>query len=167
MAKNPQTEHGSLPSDGEKPNPLTIGWKEYISFPAWDIPRVKVKIDTGARTSALGVLSYELVQEGSTPLVQMRLAPYRKNRARAFVVRAPMVRSSVVTNSGGMREQRPVIEVEIRLGPITKRIAFTVTHRPGLLFAAILGRKALEGDFVVDVNRKYVMKRMTASNKDR
>jgi hypothetical protein len=167
LAKNPQTKHGNLPSDREKPSPLTIGWKEYISFPAWDIPRVKIKIDTGARTSALGVLGYELLQEGSTPLIQMRLAPYRKNRAREFIVRAPMVRMSVVTNSGGMREERPVIEAEILLGPIKKRVAFTVTHRPGLLFAAILGRKALEGDFVVDVGRKYMMKAMKANKKDR
>jgi hypothetical protein len=148
-------------------SPLGIGWKEYIDFPAWSIPRVKVKIDTGARTSALGVLSYKLLQEDSSPVVQMRLAPYRKHRARVFTVCAPVVRMSVVTNSGGMREERPVIEAEIRLGPITKRITFTVTHRPGLLFAAILGRKALEGDFVVDVNRKYLMKGMKANKEDR
>ena len=34
---------------------LIVGWKEYADFPEWAVRRVKVKIDTGARTSALGV----------------------------------------------------------------------------------------------------------------
>jgi hypothetical protein len=33
----------------------------------------------------------------------------------------------------------------------------TVTNRAGMRFRMILGRKALEGDFVVDVSRKYVL----------
>jgi hypothetical protein len=158
--KKPRTDPGPLTSEQDGSAPLVIGWKEYVDFPDWGIKRVKVKIDTGARTSALGVLSYELLDEGSGPVVRMRIAPYRRHRDRVFVVSAPVLRMSVVTNSGGTREERPVIETDIRLGPICKRIRLTVTRRPGLLFAALLGRKALEGDFVVDVSRKYLMKRM-------
>lgn len=158
--KKPRTNPGPLTSRGDGSAPLVIGWKEYVYFPAWGIRRVKVKVDTGARTSALGVLGYELLKEGSNLVVEMRIAPYRRHPARVFVVRAPVLRMSVVTNSGGTREERPVIETEIRLGPIVKRIPFTVTRRPGLLFAALLGRKALEGDFLVDVSRKYLTKAM-------
>jgi len=137
---------------------LVIGWKEYVDFPQWGIRRVKVKIDTGARTSALGVLSYDLQADGPGLVAEMRLAPYRKDPARVTMIRAPVLRMVVVSNSAGMREQRPLVETEIRLGPITKRICLTVTNRASMLFPAILGRKALEGDFVVDVSRKYVLK---------
>ena len=41
--------------------PITAGWKEYADFPDWDLRRVKVKLDTGARTAAVGVLRYELI----------------------------------------------------------------------------------------------------------
>ena len=71
---------------------------------------------------------------------------------------APVLRMVVVSNSAGMREQRPLVETEVRLGPVSKRIALTVTNRAGMLFPVILGRKALEGDFLVDVSRKYVLK---------
>ena len=64
----------------------------------------------------------------------------------------------IVKNTGGVSEQRPLIETTIRLGPVTKRVRLTVTHRSGLRFPVILGRKALEGDFIVDVSKKYLLR---------
>ncbi|HZU35519.1 MAG TPA: RimK/LysX family protein, partial [Gemmataceae bacterium] len=74
--------------------------------------------------------------------------------------RVPVARMVVVCNSGGMREQRPLIEAEVQLGPVVKRIGLTVTNRAGMLFRMILGRQALAGDFVVDVSQKYLLKRL-------
>ena len=55
--------------------PLRIGWKEYLDFPEWGLLGVKVKIDTGARTSAVGALRYEL-RSGETGMVaRIELAP--------------------------------------------------------------------------------------------
>src|SRR5581483_10820095 len=35
--------------------PVTVGWKEFADFPDWGLRRVKVKLDTGARSAAVGV----------------------------------------------------------------------------------------------------------------
>jgi hypothetical protein len=139
--------------------PLTIGWKERVDFPAWSIRRVKVKIDTGARTSALGVLSYDLRQTDSGLVADLRLALSRKHPERVTIVTVPVLETVVVTSSTGIQEQRPLIETVIRLGPVTKRIYMTVTNRSRMLFRMILGRKALEGDFVVDVSKKYLLRK--------
>jgi hypothetical protein len=137
---------------------LLIGWKEYVSFPEWGNRRVKAKIDTGARTSALDVVSYELRKvDGQGLMAELRLALHRKRRDGMVVVQAPVLRMIAVRNSNGVREQRPLIETSIRLGPVTKRVRLTVTNRAGMVFRMILGRKALEGSFVVDVSRKYVL----------
>lgn len=139
--------------------PLLVGWKEYLDFPQWGVRRVKVKLDTGARTSALGALSYDLRPGEHGLVAELRLALNRKHPERVRTVITPVLRMVVVSNSNGMREQRPLIEATIRVGPVTKRIHLTVTSRASMLFPMILGRKALEGDFVVDVSKKYLLGR--------
>jgi hypothetical protein len=138
--------------------PLLIGWKEYVAFPDWGIARVKVKIDTGARTSALDVARYELSEAADGLRATLHLALDRRHPERRVVVHVPVLRLVVVRNSGGLPEQRPLIETRLRLGPVLKRVRLTVAHRTGMRFRMILGRKALEGDFVVDVSRKYVLR---------
>ena len=53
-------------------------------------------------------------------------------------------------------ERRPVVEALVRLGPVEKRIRLTVTNRAVMRCRMLLGREALQDDFVVDVRRKYV-----------
>jgi hypothetical protein len=140
--------------------PLTIGWKEYVELVDWRLRHVKAKIDTGARTSALGVLSYELREEATgQKTAKLTLALHRRNPERVVQVETSVMKMVVVRNSNGMREQRPLIETTLRVGPVTKRVRLTVTNRSGMCFGMILGRKALEGDFVVDVARKYLLRK--------
>jgi hypothetical protein len=139
--------------------PLLIGWKEIVDFPDWRLRKVRVKIDTGARTSALDVSSYELHQEADGLVAELRLTLYRKHPERVKVVRVPVLRMVVVSNSNGMKEQRPLIETRIRLGDFTKTVQLTITNRCTMCFPVILGRKFLEGDFVVDVSRKFVLRK--------
>jgi hypothetical protein len=139
--------------------PLIIGWKEYLDFPEWGIRRLRAKVDTGARTSAIHVVEYELYEnpEGGR-MVRMRLSPRREEPGRHIIVHTPVLRTTVVTNSGGQKETRPVIETLIRLGPVTKRVQLTATNRESMMFRMLLGRKALEGDFLVDVAQAYLMR---------
>lgn len=140
-------------------DPVTIGWKEYVDFEEWKIRRVKAKIDTGARTSAIDVVSYELRETADQGLVaELRLGLKRSKSGRLRRIRVPVLKMVVVRNSSGLREQRPLIETMIRIGPVRKRVRLTVTNRAGMRFRMILGRKALEDDFLVDVSRKYLLK---------
>jgi hypothetical protein len=144
----------------ERPGPCLVGWKEYLDLPELGVQGLKAKVDTGARTSALHVRSLRVLErypDGGAE-VEMTLdlgspgVPPCTLHARTL----GMVR---VTDSGGHREVRPVIETLLALGPVRKRIRITLTDRAGMLFRMILGRKALEEDFVVDVARKFVQGR--------
>ena len=145
-------------ANGSGGTPTLIGWKEFIDLPEWEVFRVKAKIDTGARTSALGALACDLREEGGRTVAVLRLAPYRRHPDRVFVIETPVLRTVKVRSTSGGCEARPLVEVLLRLGPVTKRVEMTVTNRAHMLHAIILGRKALAGDFAVDAGRKYALR---------
>src|SRR5262245_24248443 len=131
-----------------KPSPPPVlGWTERISFPDWDLRRVRAKIDTGARTSALGAVYYEVRDvPGKGRVADLVLALDRKAPERQVHLSVPVLRMVVVRNSSGQREQRPLVETRVRLGSLTKAILLTVTNRCQMRFAVLLGRQALAGD---------------------
>jgi hypothetical protein len=138
------------------PGAILIGRKEYLDFPEWGLRRVRVKIDTGAWTSALDVAACTLEEGETGPVACLRLILNRRSR-RVVEIRAPVLRQTRVRNSGGVCEERPVVEVLVRLGPVQKRIPLAVTNRAHMRYRMILGRQALAGSFVVDVSRKYLL----------
>jgi hypothetical protein len=142
---------------------LPIGWKEYLQFTEWDLRRIRVKIDTGALTSALDVVRYDLMETaGGGLMATLYLALDPRHPGRFTRIHTPVLRTVIVSNSGGMREERPLVETAVRLGPIHKRIRITITNRSSMRYRMILGREALANDFIVDVSRKYLLKNWTA-----
>jgi hypothetical protein len=148
------------PVDAAAAPPLVVGWKEYLDLPELGIARLKAKVDTGARTSALHVSGVRLLAEHAdgSGEIELTVPLSRRHPARTVTARAHMLRRVRVTDSGGASELRPVIETELVLGPVRKRILLTLTDRAGMLFRMLIGRKALEGDFLVDVSRRYALR---------
>jgi hypothetical protein len=142
------------------PQPLRIGWKEYLEFIEWDLHRIRVKIDTGARTSALDVARYELTETaGGGMMATLLLALDHRHPGRFTRIHTPVLRTVVVSNTGGMREIRPEVETSVRIGPVQKRIRITITNRSSMRYRMILGREALAHDFLVDVGCKYLLRK--------
>lgn len=139
--------------------PIAIGWKEHLHFTEWDLRRIRVKVDTGARTSALDVVRYELLQTaGGGLMATLYLALDHRHPGRFTRIHTPVLRTVVVRNTSGRCEERPLVETAVRLGPIHKRIRITITNRSSMRYRMILGREALAPDFLVDVSRKYLLK---------
>lgn len=138
--------------------PLLIGWKEDVALPDWRVRRLRAKIDTGARTSALDVVRYQLQETAAGLMAELHLALHQRNPQRRKVVVVPVLKMVTVKNSTGHKEWRPVVETTLCLGPVRKLIRLTITRRPGLRHRLILGRQALAEDFVVDVSRKFLLR---------
>lgn len=129
-----------------------IGWSEYVSFPDWHVNAMKAKVDTGARTSALHVEDLETLDNGEVEFyVVLKVnGPRRRKKVRAKVVKWAKVRSST-----GDYKKRCFVKTRVQVGPVLKEIEISLVCREKMVYRMLLGRKALERDFVVDVSRRH------------
>lgn len=136
---------------------LVLGWREWVSLPALGITRIKAKLDSGARTSTLHALRSEPYLERGAPRVRLHVAPARRLGGEVVVVDCAVIDERMVSDSGGHRERRLVIESELGIGDCRWPIELTVTNRDAMLFRMLLGRTAMCGHIVIDPARSYVL----------
>ena len=136
---------------------MTLGWREWVSLPDLGLPQIKAKVDTGARTSAIHAFALKTYDEGGLERVEFRMHPNQKDSATVVVCDAAVVDKRVVTDSGGHKEERLVIETTLRIGDHAWSIEATLTARDDMLFRMLIGRTAMTGRAVVNPSRSYVV----------
>ena len=130
-------------------NNVTIGWREWLALPALNIPAIKAKVDTGARTSALHAFFVEPFETEGIQMVRFGVHPLQKRLDIEIVCVAPVKDFREISDSGGHREMRYVIETEVLLGKSSRSIEMTLTNRDNMKFRMLLGRTAMAGLLVV------------------
>lgn len=137
----------------------TIGWREWVCLPDLGIERIKAKVDTGARTSALHAFSLKPFTENGQDKITFELHPLQHNKNAIITCTARVIDRRAVTDSGGHTEERFVIITPLTIAGQTWPIEITLTERENMLFRMLLGRSALRKHFVVNPARSFVTTR--------
>ena len=143
-----------------KPKHPTIGWREWVSLPELNILRIKAKVDTGARTSALHAFSLRPFTENGSDKISFEMHPLQHDNQTIITCVADVVDKRLVTDSGGHEEERYVIKTPLTIAGQTWSIEITLTERENMLFRMLLGRSALRKRFIVNPARSFVTTRV-------
>lgn len=119
--------------------------------------RVKVKVDTGARTSVLHAFELHARLEDGVEWVIFKLHPLQDNTTLEIECRARVKEHRTVRDSGGHEETRVVIDTTITLGDETWPIELTLTDRENMAFRMLLGRKAMQKRFYVNPAQSFLL----------
>lgn len=135
---------------------ITIGWREWILLPDLNLPKIKAKVDTGARTSCLHAFNVEEFIKHDKEWVRFGIHPHQDDTETEVYCEAEVMDKRIVTDSGGHKEKRYVISSNIVLGNERWPIEITLTNRDSMLFRFLLGRTAMEDKIIVNPAESYL-----------
>lgn len=143
----------------DKPGVVTLGWREWAALPDLGVRNIKVKLDTGARTSSLHAFRMHRYTSDGQDMVRFEVHPVQKSAASTVEVEALVLEERTVRNSGGTEEVRPVIETTLELAGKRWPIELSLTRRDEMGFRMLLGRQALRGRVLIDPAASFLGER--------
>ncbi|MDJ1305177.1 MAG: RimK/LysX family protein [Candidatus Midichloria sp.] len=140
---------------------FVIGCEEWCSLPALGLRAIKVKVDSGAKTSALHAFNILAYTEDNKEYVKFEVHPIQGNRKIVKSCVAPLIDRRIVRSSNGSLEQRYVILTQIQLGFNSWDIEITLTNRDAMGYRMLLGREAMRNKVLVDPDCSFLVKKMS------
>ncbi|MDH5471643.1 MAG: ATP-dependent zinc protease [Gammaproteobacteria bacterium] len=135
----------------------TVGWREWVSLPQLEIPEIKAKVDTGAKTSCLHAFDLEPYQDNGIEMIRFLVHPIQKRNDIIKECHAKVTDKRRVSDSGGHRELRYVITTRLEIGDMGWDIEMTLTDRDTMLFRMLLGRTAMKNRLNVNPALSYLI----------
>lgn len=132
-----------------------IGWREWVALPDLGIMSIKVKVDSGARSSSLHAFNLKTFDRDGEKWVRFNLQPVQRSNDKSVVAEAKILEFRSVRSSSGVAIMRPVIVTRVELLGENWPVELTLASRDEMGFRMLLGREAFRGRFLVDAGKSY------------
>ncbi len=138
------------------PPKRTLGRRELVDFPAFELGGVEAKVDTGAYTSAIHCTDIRIEPDAAQrpQLVVHLLDPGHAGADGRRLAFADFVLRDIRSSNGEVQE-RYVIRAVVQLYGKDFEAEFSLSDRSDMKYPVLLGRSLLrQGQFVVDVAKR-------------
>ncbi len=129
---------------------IIVGSEEWCSLPQLGIPAIKVRVDSGAKTSSMHAFNIKSFKREDVTWVSFEVHPLQNNRRTIVRCEAEVVDKRVVKSSSGIAEKRFVIRTPLQHDEQCWDIELTLTNRDSMGYRMLLGREAMVGRILVD-----------------
>ena len=109
-----------------------VGWEEWVSLPELNLPALIAKTDTGAETSALHAFNIQVFGKENNQMVRFGINPIESDERYSVFCSAKLIDQRNVTSSNGITELRYVIETELEIGEVKRKVPITLTNRENI-----------------------------------
>ncbi|GAA4348312.1 ATP-dependent zinc protease [Kangiella taiwanensis] len=134
---------------------MTVGWKEEAKLLELNIDPIKVKVDTGAKTSSLHAFDIESFEKDGTSYVKFKTCPYKRHPKTIVECESEVIDYRKITSSNGQTQLRYVIRTPITIGGTTWDIDITLADRKKMRYKMLLGREAMH-NILVSPHKAYI-----------
>ncbi|MNJ90729.1 hypothetical protein D3C87_83660 [compost metagenome] len=137
----------------ESVNKRIIGRKDVISFPAFELADVPVKIDSGAYSCSMHCELIEIIEfDNREQLRVVFLDPEIPGYTGKEVIFSEF-KTKTVKSSNGISQERYFVKGTVQLYGESFETVFSLTERTGLRNPVLLGRKLLNKRFLIDTSK--------------
>ncbi len=137
-----------------------LGWREWVSLPDLKISKVKAKIDSGARTSALHAYQIEYFHSHHRKMVRFEVHPKQKDNKHRIIAKAEVIDERDIMSSSGHITKRPVILTTLDIAGTKRTIELTLVNRDIMGFRMLIGRQAIRRRFLIDPGRSFLTEKI-------
>ncbi|WP_294669740.1 RimK/LysX family protein [uncultured Fluviicola sp.] len=130
-----------------------LGRKDLVSFPAFELENVPVKIDSGAYSSSMHCQSIEVVEFGEKEQLRVVFLDSGISGYTGKEVIFDDFKTKIVKSSNGIAQERFFVKGTVRLFGKTYETVFSLTERTGLRNPILLGRRLLNKRFLIDTSK--------------
>lgn len=138
------------------PSATVAGWREWVALSDLDVPWVKAKLDTGARSSSIHAFDIEEFERDGMPWVSFAVHPWQRSEVDIVRSELPVVDRRAIRSSTGHEEERLVVRTRITVVGHDLDAELTLANRDEMGFRMLVGREAMRGVLLVDPGRSYL-----------
>ncbi|MEP0368349.1 MAG: RimK/LysX family protein [Cyclobacteriaceae bacterium] len=132
----------------------TIGRRDKIDFPVFELYDLPVKIDTGAYGCAIHCHYAQITEKDGVEVLAFKvLDPSHPEYANVIHYTADFTQKKV-KSSVGVSQMRFAIKTVMKVFGTPYKVTFTLTDRKKMKYPVLIGRKFLNKKFLVDVSLK-------------
>lgn len=135
---------------------IIIGKEEWCSLPSLKIESIKVRVDTGAKTSAVHAFNIVPFKKDDARWVRYEVHPIEGDEFTTVQCESRIVGKRRVKSTNGESDVRYIVAATLSIAEHLWDIEISLANRDTMGYRMLLGRQAMAGKVLVDPQASFL-----------